>query len=280
MEIPLRVKEFIRSALEEDIGVGDMTSGLLVPEEHRASGVLVAKSGFMLAGLLFAEEVFRSLDSDIKFTQLAEEGSRVKKSAVLARITGRTQSLLAGERVALNILQRLSGVATLTNRFVKKVEDLDVRILDTRKTTPGMRYLEKYAVRIGGGYNHRFGLYDGILIKDNHIEAAGGIKNAVAQARENFRDKIEVEAESLKDVKDAVQAGADIIMLDNMSVKDMKAAVRIAGKKAKLEASGNVTIDNVRRLAETGVDYISVGALTHSAPAADISMKIVETAAE
>jgi nicotinate-nucleotide pyrophosphorylase (carboxylating) len=280
MEIPLRVKEFIRSALEEDIGVGDMTSGLLVPEEHRASGVLVAKSGFMLAGLLFAEEVFRSLDSDIKFTQLAEEGSRVKKSAVLARITGRTQSLLAGERVALNILQRLSGVATLTNRFVKKVEDLDVRILDTRKTTPGMRYIEKYAVRIGGGYNHRFGLYDGILIKDNHIEAAGGIKNAVAQARENFRDKIEVEAESLKDVKDAVQAGADIIMLDNMSVKDMKAAVRIAGKKAKLEASGNVTIDNVRRLAETGVDYISVGALTHSAPAADISMKIVETAAE
>jgi nicotinate-nucleotide pyrophosphorylase (carboxylating) len=280
MEIPLRVKEFIRSALEEDIGVGDMTSGLLVPEEHRASGVLVAKSGFMLAGLLFAEEVFRSLDSDIKFTHLAEEGSRVKKSVVLARITGRTQSLLAGERVALNILQRLSGVATLTNRFVKKVEDLDVRILDTRKTTPGMRYIEKYAVRIGGGYNHRFGLYDGILIKDNHIEAAGGIKNAVAQARENFRDKIEVEAESLKDVKDAVQAGADIIMLDNMSVKDMKAAVRIAGKKAKLEASGNVTIDNVRRLAETGVDYISVGALTHSAPAADISMKIVETAAE
>jgi nicotinate-nucleotide pyrophosphorylase (carboxylating) len=199
---------------------------------------------------------------------------------VLARISGRTRSLLAGERVALNILQRLSGIATLTNKFVKKVEGLEVKILDTRKTTPGMRYLEKYAVRTGGGHNHRFGLYDGILIKDNHIEAAGGIKSAVAKAKENFRTKIEIEAESLKDVKDAVQAGADIIMLDNMSVRDIKKAVKIAGKKAQLEVSGNVAMDKVRRLAETGVDFISIGALTHSAPAApaaDISMKLVET---
>lgn len=277
MDIPLQVKEFLRSALEEDIGTGDITSNLLVPEEHRASAVFVAKGSFILAGLPFTKEVFMNLDRDMKFAYLSEEGSSVRKSTVLARISGRTRSLLAGERVALNILQRLSGIATLTNRFVKKIEGLDVRILDTRKTTPGMRYLEKYAVRTGGGDNHRFGLYDGILIKDNHIEAAGGIKSAVARARENFRARIEVEAESLKDVKDAIQAGADIIMLDNMSIKDIKAAVRIAGKKAQLEVSGNVTLDKVRRLAETGVDFISIGALTHSAPAADISMKLVET---
>jgi nicotinate-nucleotide pyrophosphorylase (carboxylating) len=277
MDIPVQVREFLKLALEEDIGAGDITSGLLIPEDNRASAVLVAKGSFTLAGLPFAEEVFMSLDKEIKFTYLSEEGSIVKKSTVLARISGRTRSLLAGERVALNILQRLSGIATLTNKFVKKVEGLEVKILDTRKTTPGMRYLEKYAVRTGGGHNHRFGLYDGILIKDNHIEAAGGIKSAVAKAKENFRTKIEIEAESLKDVKDAVQAGADIIMLDNMSVRDIKKAVKIAGKKAQLEVSGNVAMDKVRRLAETGVDFISIGALTHSAPAADISMKLVET---
>jgi nicotinate-nucleotide pyrophosphorylase (carboxylating) len=277
MDIPLKVREFIRSALEEDIGAGDITSGLIVPEDHRASAVLVAKGSFILAGLSFAEEVFMNLDRDIKFTFLSEDGSRVRKSTVLARMSGRTRSLLAGERVALNILQRLSGIATLTNKFVKNVEGLDVKILDTRKTTPGMRYLEKYAVRTGGGHNHRFGLYDGILIKDNHIEAAGGIKSAIVKAKEDFSTKIEVEAESLKDVKDAVQAGADIIMLDNMSVRDIKKAVRIAGKKAQLEVSGNIILNKVRRIAETGVDFISIGALTHSAPAADISMKLVET---
>jgi nicotinate-nucleotide pyrophosphorylase (carboxylating) len=280
LHIPSHVREFIKSALEEDIGTGDITTELLIPGAQRSLAVLIAKNSFVLAGMPFAVEVFRAFGEDVTFESMCEEGSRVKKATVLANISGSTTALLTCERVALNILQRLSGIATVTSRFVKKTEGLNVSILDTRKTTPGMRYMEKYAVRAGGGENHRSGLYDGILIKDNHIESAGGIGNAVALAKKGSHlMKVEVEAENIKDVREALKAGADIIMLDNMTVADIKKAVGIVGGKAIIEASGNVSLDNVRAIAETGVDLISVGALTHSAPSADISMKLVETTA-
>jgi nicotinate-nucleotide pyrophosphorylase (carboxylating) len=274
-DIPHAVRKFIREALKEDIGKGDITTELVVPKKNRSTAVLTAKSGFVLAGLPFAEEVFRSVEKSIAFEPFSEEGGRVRKSTVLARITGRTRTLLSCERVALNILQRLSGIATGTSMVVRKVQGTGVTILDTRKTTPGMRWLEKYAVRTGGGANHRFGLYDAVLIKDNHIEAAGGIREAVALSKKGRQMKVEVEAENLKDVRDALEAGADTIMLDNMPLESIREAVKITDRKAALEVSGNVSLDNVRELAETGVDFISVGALTHSAAAADISMKLL-----
>jgi nicotinate-nucleotide pyrophosphorylase (carboxylating) len=277
MVMPESIKNLIRLALEEDIGGGDITSSLLIPDEARTTAMFVAKGSFIIAGLPFAEEVFRAIEKDIYFRTLVEEGARVKKGAVLAEIKGRTKTLLSGERVSLNILQHLSGIATTTNAFVNEVKGLKAKIVDTRKTLPGLRYLEKYAVRTGGGGNHRFGLYDGILIKDNHIEAVGSIRKAIEMSKEGYHLlKIEVEVENLKDFKDALDAEADIIMLDNMTVKDMKEAVKMNKGRSLLEASGNVSLDNVRKIAETGVDLISIGAITHSAPAADISMKIVE----
>lgn len=275
MEIPLQVKRLIRQALSEDIGDGDITTRATIPQDHESEAELVAKGSFVVAGLPFVAEVFRAVDRTARFEPLVEEGSKVAKSSSIARLSGKTASLLQGERVALNILQRLSGIATLTGKFVEKTEGLACEVLDTRKTTPGMRFMEKYAVRMGGGTNHRMGLYDGMLVKDNHIRAAGGIRKAVKLAKKAARRgmKVEVEAETLEQVKEALEAGADIIMLDNMSPADMKRAVKLAKGKAKLEASGNVTLKNVREIAETGVDYISVGALTHSAPAADISMR-------
>jgi nicotinate-nucleotide pyrophosphorylase (carboxylating) len=277
MYIPLSVKNILRLALEEDIGHGDVTTTLTIPEDQRAKALLVAKGDFVLAGLPFAADVFHILDPATEFRIFHDEGAKIAKGAIIAEIAGNTRALLSCERVGLNILQRLCGIATLTNVFVEKVKRTGVRIVDTRKTTPGLRFMEKYAVRIGGGSNHRFGLFDGILIKDNHIEAAGNIASAVSAARQaHHLSKIEVEIENLKELKEALKAGADVVMLDNMPVEDMKEAVKLAKGKALIEASGNMTLERIRAVAETGVDLISVGALTHSAPAADISMKIVK----
>jgi nicotinate-nucleotide pyrophosphorylase (carboxylating) len=276
MYIPHHVKNILRLALEEDIGNSDITTTLLIPDGERAKALLVAKGSFIVAGMPFAQEVFALVDPQTQFRIYFSEGSRTAKGAIIAEIAGNTRTLLSCERVGLNVLQRLCGIATLTSLFVEKVKGLNVRIVDTRKTTPGLRFMEKYAVRTGGGSNHRFGLFDGILIKDNHIEAAGSITAAVASARRaHHLSKIEVEVENLNELNEALAAGADVVMLDNMSLVDMKEAVRLARGKAIIEASGNMTLERVRDVAETGVDLISVGALTHSAPAADISMKIV-----
>lgn len=276
MEIPQAVRHILTLALEEDLGTGDITSGLLIPESHASSAMLIAKGGFIIAGFPFAEEVFHLVDKDVEFKPLVKEGSRVKKGTVLAEIRGRTSSLLAGERVSLNLMQHLSGIATITSGFVREIKGTGAKIVDTRKTMPCMRYMEKYAVRVGGGSNHRFGLYDGILIKDNHIEAVGSIKKAIELAKKGMHLlKTEVEVENLKEFRIALEAGADVIMLDNMGLEDMAEAARLNNKKALLEASGNVSLANVRQIAATGVDLISIGALTHSAPAADISMKLM-----
>lgn len=277
MEIPPSVINIIYSALEEDIGQGDVTTNLLIPEDRKSKAHCIAKENFVLAGLPFVREVFRILDPSILFKTLYNDGSKVKKGNIIAEISGKTCVILKGERVSLNIVQRLSGIATLTNRYVEKTKGLKAKIVDTRKTTPCHRFMEKYAVKVGGGYNHRFGLFDGILIKDNHIKTLGSIKKAVREAKKGHHlFKIEVEVKNLKELKEAIESGADIIMLDNMSVRDMKEAVKIAKGRIMLEASGNISLENVREVAETGVDLISVGALTHSAPAVDISLKIVK----
>jgi len=280
MKIPHSVREIIRIALEEDIGNGDITTAFLIPEDSESRALIIAKGNFVVAGIPFIKEVFSFSDREVRFNVFINDGSKVMKGDVIAEVTGRTKDLLSGERVSLNILQRLSGIATLTNMFVEKVKGLKTKIVDTRKTTPGLRFMEKYAVRVGGGNNHRFGLFDGILIKDNHIEAVGSITEALRLASEGHHlAKVEVEVENLNDLKEAVEGDSDIVMLDNMSVKDMKEAVNIVRTSKKdviLEASGNVSLENVREIAETGVDLISIGALTHSATAVDISMKIVK----
>ncbi|MFZ3122245.1 MAG: carboxylating nicotinate-nucleotide diphosphorylase [Thermodesulfovibrionales bacterium] len=280
MKIPHSVREIIRIALEEDIGNGDITTAFLIPEDSESRALIIAKGNFVVAGIPFIKEVFSFFDREVRFNVFINDGSKVMKGDVIAEVSGRTKVLLSGERVSLNILQRLSGIATLTNMFVEKVKGLKTKIVDTRKTTPGLRFMEKYAVRVGGGNNHRFGLFDGILIKDNHIEAVGSITEALRLASEGHHlAKIEVEVENLNDLKEAVEGGSDIVMLDNMSIQDMKEAVNIVRTSKKdviLEASGNVSLENVREVAETGVDLISIGALTHSATAVDISMKIVK----
>jgi nicotinate-nucleotide pyrophosphorylase (carboxylating) len=276
MDDSLLLKETIRIAIYEDIGHGDITSLLIVPEYKKAKASIIAKEDLILAGMPFIKEVFNAIDPGVEIQIFFDEGSRVKKGDIIAKISGSARSLLAGERISLNILQRISGIATMTNQYVKKVNGLPVKIADTRKTIPGMRLMEKYGVRIGGGVNNRFGLYDGILIKDNHIKVAGGVKRAIELAKKGHHLlKIEVEVKNLDELKEALDAGADVIMLDNMSITDMKKAVKIAKGKAILEASGNVNLENIRSIAETGVDIISIGALTHSARAVDTSMKIV-----
>ena len=265
--------------LAEDVGHGDITTSLIVPEGHRSRAVLIAKQDLTLAGIPFVERVFRLLDPDLRFRANKKDGDTIKAGSKIASLNGKTKALLTAERTALNLLQRLSGIATLTRRFVEEVKDLPVKIVDTRKTTPGLRHLEKYAVRVGGGANHRHALYDGILIKDNHIAIAGSIKKAVELARSGAQHmlKIEVEVNSLQELEEAISARADIIMLDNMPIQQMRKAVRITRLKSPqtiLEASGNINIQNVRDIAQTGVDLISIGALTHSAPAVDISMEI------
>lgn len=281
MIIPNSVKEIIRSALKEDIGSKDITSLLLIPENHKSTAIILAKEDFIVAGIEFVKEVFAQIDKKIKLTVFIKDGAQVKKGDKIAKVHGKTRSLLAGERVCLNFLQRLSGIATLTNMFVKQAKGFNAKILDTRKTTPGLRFMEKYAVRAGGGTNHRFGLYDRILIKDNHIKIAGSVTKALALAKKKYNPaQIEIEVKNLQELNEAIRAsGAGIIMLDNMSVRDMAKAVKTVCKSSRkiiLEASGNVNLESVREIASTGVDWISVGSLTHSAKAADISMKIVK----
>ncbi|HET6363673.1 MAG: carboxylating nicotinate-nucleotide diphosphorylase [Nitrospirota bacterium] len=272
----LYVKKIIEKALSEDIGPGDVTSEATIPAGHTSTAEILAKQDLVLAGLDLSLEVFHFLDAAIQFTRFAQDGDRIKSGKVLARLSGSTRALLAGERVALNLLQHMSGIATLTSKYVEQLKGLKAQALDTRKTLPGLRQLEKYAVRMGGGTNHRFGLYDGVLIKDNHIKAGGSITKAIESARRNAHHllKVEVETKTLDEVREALSAKADIIMLDNMPLDMIREAVKLINGQALVEASGNVTFETIREIGETGVDFISSGSLTHSAPAADISMKI------
>lgn len=269
----------IKNWLKEDVGSGDVTTLTTIAPGHQSKGIIHAKEEGVVCGIPVAELVFEVVDPSLSFTALVKEGERVAKGTVLAEVEGSTHAILTGERLALNLMQRLSGVATRTATFVQALEGLPAKLVDTRKTTPGHRILEKYAVRIGGGANHRFGLYDAVMIKDNHIKGAGGIKQAVSRARANIPHTmtIEVEAESLEQVEEALAAGADIIMLDNMSLELMTEAVRRIKTKAphvKTEASGNVSLETVRGIANTGVDVISVGRLTYSFSSLDISLDL------
>jgi nicotinate-nucleotide pyrophosphorylase (carboxylating) len=261
----------IRAALAEDIGPGDVTSRLTVPPDRSARAQLLARTDGVLAGIDVCRRVFLTLDRSVRFSPRLKDGARFRKDQVLAEVHGRARSILTAERTALNFIQRMSGIASATRRFVDAIRGTRAVILDTRKTTPGWRDLEKYAVRCGGGTNHRTGLYDMILIKDNHIAAAGSITAAVERCRTS-RLPLEVETQTLADVEEALAAGAKRILLDNMTTAQMKKAVALVRGRARLEASGGITLRNVRRVAETGVDYISVGAITHSAPAADIAL--------
>jgi len=265
-------------AYAEDIGDGDITTNNLVPSAQLKTAVMVAKEDGVIAGLPVAEMVFRKLDENLVWKEVKPDGSQVRLGDVIAEFTGTYRALLTGERKALNFLQRLSGIATYASLCMKEVEGLSVEILDTRKTLPGYRYLDKYAVRMGGASNHRFGLYDMVMIKDNHIQVAGGIKPAVEAIRKKvpMSIKIEVETSNLAEVQEAIEAGADIIMLDNMSSEMMAEAVKLIDKRAKIEASGNMTLKRIRKVASTGVDYISIGALTHSVKALDISQRIID----
>ena len=269
------VSDLIQTALREDLGTGDITTLSVIEKDREAHGRLIAKEDGVLCGLELISDVYAALDEEVRVVYHAEEGTHVHRSDLVAEVFGPARSLLSGERVALNLVQHLSGIATATAKAASAVEGTKARITDTRKTTPGMRVLEKYAVRVGGGSNHRFCLADGILIKDNHIVAAGGITAAVQSARKNAPHtlKIEVEVESRDQAQEALDAGADIIMLDNMSCPEMKACVDMIAGRAVVEASGNMGERDLREVAETGVDIISIGALTHSVKAMDISMK-------
>ncbi|MBU5637230.1 carboxylating nicotinate-nucleotide diphosphorylase [Geomonas sp. Red69] len=269
-----QIDNIIDNALAEDIHTGDITTLSVLEKPRRMRARLVAKEDMVLSGIDVARRVFARLDSDIVFTAHFQDGARLNQGDIIAVMEGDAATLLQGERVSLNLLQRMSGIATQTAAYVKELEGTGARVVDTRKTTPGLRVLEKYSVRVGGGTNHRTGLYDGVLIKENHIAAAGGIAEAVAAARAYIPHtlKIEVETENLDEVKQALQAGADIIMLDNMSLEQMTEAVQIINKRALVEASGGVNLKTIRSIAQTGVDIISVGALTHSVRATDISM--------
>ncbi|OMD99440.1 nicotinate-nucleotide diphosphorylase (carboxylating) [Paenibacillus odorifer] len=269
----------IKAWLREDVGSGDVTTQMTIPVGHESKGIIHAKEDGIICGIPIAELVFEIVDPALSFTALVEEGQAVTKGTVIIEVEGSTHAILTGERLALNLMQRLSGVASRTASFVQVLEGLPTRLVDTRKTTPGHRMLEKYAVRIGGGYNHRFGLYDAVMIKDNHIKGAGGIRQAVGRARKNIPHtmSIEVETENLEQVEEALAAGADIIMLDNMSNNMMKQAVARIKSKAphvKTEASGNVSLETLRGIAETGVDVISVGRLTYSFSSLDISLDL------
>jgi len=268
--------EIIRLALNEDIFTGDITSESMIPDDVMAKASFLSKDNGIVAGLDVVNTVFHTVDQEIVFNKLVTDGTEICKGQIIAIVEGRAKSLLSAERTALNFLQRLSGIATNTSRYVKAVSGYKAVIVDTRKTTPGWRVLEKYAVRVGGGHNHRFGLYDAVLIKDNHIAVVGSIAKAVAMAREKIPHtmKIEVETENLDQVAEAIESGADIIMLDNMSLDMMSEAVRLIDGKALVEASGGVKLENVTDIAKTGVDLISIGALTHSAMPLDISMEM------
>ncbi len=271
----LQADHLIRLALQEDITSEDITTNAVMPEAKKGEVQLICKQDGIIAGLDVFARVFRLLDETVAIDFRCKDGDAVTNGQVMAVLSGDIRVLLSGERVALNYLQRMSGIATYTNAIAKLLEGSGTKLLDTRKTTPNMRIFEKYAVKVGGGYNHRYNLSDGVLLKDNHIGAAGGVSQAIRMAKEYapFVRKIEVEVEDLDMVREAVEAGADIIMLDNMTAEDMREAVKLIDGRAETECSGNVTRDNVERLIEIGVDYISSGALTHSAPILDISLK-------
>jgi nicotinate-nucleotide pyrophosphorylase (carboxylating) len=270
-----RVRRLARSALEEDLGAGDVTSEATVPEGARARGVLLARQELVLAGLEVSRAVFEALDPALRFQPEGREGDRFFADTVIAAVEGRARALLAAERVALNFLQRLSGVATLTRRFADAVQGTPARIRDTRKTTPLLRFLEKHAVEVGGGVPHRGGLDGGVLVKDNHVRLAGSVRQATLRAVAGARGlDVEIEVDGLEQVEEAIEAGAQMILLDNFSPEDVREAVRRVRGRVPLEASGGIRLDNVRAFAEAGVDYIAVGALTHSAPAADISLEV------
>ncbi len=271
----LNVDHLIKEALQEDISSEDVTTNAVMKEAVTGEVQLICKQDGVVAGLDVFRRVFEILDENVKIDFYCKDGDEVKKGELMGVVTGDIRALLSGERVALNYLQRMSGIATYTHSVAKLLEGTKTKLLDTRKTTPNMRIFEKYAVRVGGGYNHRYNLSDGVLLKDNHIGAAGSVTKAVEMAKEYapFVRKIEVEVENLDMVREAADAGADIIMLDNMSPEDMKEAIRIIDGRAETECSGNVTKENIDRLTSLGVDYISSGALTHSAPVLDISLK-------
>jgi nicotinate-nucleotide pyrophosphorylase (carboxylating) len=280
---PALVGRLVRAALEEDGAFNDITTQTTVPPDQRGRGVFLAKDDGVLAGLGVAEAAFRAVDADVAFTSLVHEGAALQKGDIVATVEGRLAAILSAERVALNFLQRLSGTATLTRALVDAVGGLDARVVDTRKTTPGLRYLERYAVRAGGGHNHRYNLSDGVLIKDNHI-AAGRSRGlsigdviAAARAGASHTQRIEVEVASLGEAVEAVEAGADIILLDNMTPAQMAEAVHAIDGRALTEASGGVTRENIREVAEARVDIISSGAITHSAKALDISLTVETT---
>ncbi|WP_300358100.1 carboxylating nicotinate-nucleotide diphosphorylase [Fusobacterium sp.] len=271
----MNVDKLILMALEEDISSEDITTNSIMREYKKGSVHLICKQDGVIAGLSVFARTFYLLDEKTEVKFYKKDGDYVKKGEILAEVVGDIRVLLSGERTALNYLQRMSGIATYTNSVIKLLEGSKIKLLDTRKTTPNMRIFEKYAVKVGGGNNHRYNLSDGILLKDNHIDAAKGVKNAIKMAKEYapFVRKIEVEVENLEMVKEALEAGADIIMLDNMTPEMMKEAVKLVDGKAEIECSGNITKENIKKVIETGVDYISSGALTHSAPILDVSLK-------
>ena len=276
----LMLDRIINNALEEDLGWGDVTTDSTIPETAAIKGNFIAKAEGIICGIDVCKRVFEIVDRDIEFQALARDGQRVSKGDILAVISGRARSILKGERTALNFFQRMSGIATMTDKYASSISGFKARIVDTRKTAPGLRILDKYSVKTGGGFNHRFNLSDMVLIKDNHIKAAGGITPAVSAAKKNISHavKIEVEVESIKELLEAIDAKADIIMLDNMSLDMMREAVSITAGRALLEASGNMALEgerNVRAVAETGVDIISAGALTNSVEAFDISLRFL-----
>jgi nicotinate-nucleotide pyrophosphorylase (carboxylating) len=272
-----QVDLIIENALKEDIGEGDVTTDLLYPEDIRCDAIIQAKEQGIMAGLPIAERIFKKLNNDIQWVENKRDGESVAKGDILVKIHGSEKAILTGERVALNFIQRLSGIATLTSKFVKAVEGLSAKITDTRKTVPGLRILDKYAVRTGGGHNHRMGLFDGILIKDNHLKLIGSITEAISRIKKmtGGRFQIEVETSRLEEVREALAAGADIIMLDNMSLNTMRKSVEMINGRALIEASGGITLRNVRKVAETGVNIISIGSLTHSPKALDIGLYLV-----
>ncbi len=278
-QLPLDLKaveKIVTLSLKEDIGKGDITTNLIVNDKLKCLAIIKSKDTGVLAGNPIAELVFKKLDSRIKYIQRKKDGDTINPNDIIAEVRGSVRTVLTGERLSLNFLQRLSGIATLSQKFVNKTKGFDVKIIDTRKTTPGLRILEKYAVTVGGCYNHRFGLFDGILIKDNHIQIAGNIEKAVLKVRAKHKNKeIEVETSNINQVREALKSGANIIMLDNMTPDKIKKAVKIIDSKAMTEASGGINLDNIGEYAKTGVDYISVGVLTHSAKSLDIGLYVL-----
>ncbi len=275
---PREVDVVLELALREDIGSGDVTTDSVVPEDAVLTGEIRAKGAGVVSGMGLSRAVFRKLDPECEWEEIVSDGDRVSPGDALARVTGRSRAILSAERTALNILQKMSGISTLTSFFVKAVAGSGVKIKDTRKTLPGLRWISKYAVAAGGGHNHRAGLYDGVLIKDNHIKAAGSIEAAVGKARRSAGEDfpIEVETKTMEQVKEAVSCGVDVIMLDNMGIREIEEAVRLIDRRALVEVSGGVTLESVGEMARSGVDFISVGALTHSAPCLDISFDVLD----